>query len=118
MATRGRGAPGHHPGGHHHQQHTSPQQSQSPSSAYRAVLDCRVLGPGVCQLRLWPLDGIRVGIVTAQLGLHTRGFYEGFDRGALDALRLMGRRCRCVDCAVEVEKLAEYYSGAADRRAS
>jgi hypothetical protein len=43
-------------------------------------------------------------------------FIEGFDRGAQDALRLMGRRCHCVDCAVEVDKLAEYYRGAADRR--
>jgi hypothetical protein len=45
-------------------------------------------------------------------------FVEGFDRGAQDALRLMGRRCHCLDCAVEVEKLAEYFAGAADRRAS
>lgn len=46
------------------------------------------------------------------------GFREGFQRGAVDALRLMGRRCHCLDCAVEAEKLTAYYRGAADRRAS
>ena len=51
-------------------------------------------------------------------GRYTRGLRDGFDRGAQDALRLMGRRCHCLDCAAEVEKLADYYRGAADRRAS
>ncbi len=52
----------------------------------------------------------------APLGLHAMGFYEGFDAGAASALRLMGRRCHCVDCAAEVEALADYYAGAAERR--
>jgi hypothetical protein len=41
-------------------------------------------------------------------------FRDGFRRGALDALRLMGRRCHCLHCAAEVEKLVEYYSGGDD----
>ena len=52
------------------------------------------------------------------VGRYVEGFQDGFDRGAQDALRLMGRRCHCLDCAAEAEKLAEYYRGAADRRAS
>lgn len=52
------------------------------------------------------------------VGRYVEGFQDGFDQGALDAMRLMGRRCHCVDCATEAEKIAEYYSGAADRRAS
>jgi hypothetical protein len=54
----------------------------------------------------------------APVGLYTQGLRDGFDRGALDALRLMGRRCRSLDCAAEVEKLTEYYRGATDRQAS
>jgi hypothetical protein len=50
-------------------------------------------------------------------GLRASGFREAFQRGALDALRMLGRRC-CLDCAVEAEQLADYYRGAADRRAS
>jgi hypothetical protein len=45
------------------------------------------------------------------------GFREAFQRGALDALRMLGRRC-CLDCAAEAEQLADYYRGAADRWAS
>jgi hypothetical protein len=45
------------------------------------------------------------------------GFQEAFRRGAQDALRMLGRRC-CLDCAAEVERLVDYYQGAADRRAS
>ena len=46
-------------------------------------------------------------------------FREDFRRGAIDALRLLGRRC-CLDCAVEVERLADQYAeptaAVADRR--
>ena len=46
-------------------------------------------------------------------------FREDFRRGAVDALRLLGRRC-CLDCAVEVERLADQYAeptaALADRR--
>ena len=52
------------------------------------------------------------------VGRYVEGLQDGFDRGAQDALRLMGRFCHCLDCAVEAENLAEYYRGAADRRAS
>ena len=45
-------------------------------------------------------------------------FRDWFRRGALDALRLMGRRCRCVDCAAEAEQLAEFYRPPAGRCAS
>ena len=50
-------------------------------------------------------------------GLRALGFREAFQRGALDALRMLGRRC-CLDCAAEAEQLADYYRGAADRWAS
>ena len=45
------------------------------------------------------------------------GWRAGVVRGAVDALRMLGRRC-CLDCAAEAEQLAGYYRGADQRRAS
>ena len=55
----------------------------------------------------------RTGRRAESSGRYVDGLQTGFDRGAQDALRMLGRRCHCLDCAVEVDKL-----GAADRRAS
>ena len=48
-------------------------------------------------------------------GRPAQSWRDGFTRGALDALRMLGRRC-CLDCAAEAERLADYYRGAAMSR--
>ncbi len=50
-------------------------------------------------------------------GRYTDCWRDGFVRGAVDALRTLGRRC-CLDCAAEAERLTDYYQGAAGRWAS
>jgi hypothetical protein len=50
--------------------------------------------------------------------LRSLRFRLDFQRGALDALRMVSRRTCCVNCAAEVDQLTEYYLGAADRWAS
>jgi hypothetical protein len=44
-------------------------------------------------------------------GRFAHGWRAGFRRGALDALRMLGRRC-CLDCAAKAEQLALYYGRA------